>query len=478
MRSAPQRPSSLEWQSPRGAVFRKEIAVDEDFVFTVTQSVENTSDAALRLAPFGLVARVGEPETIGMWLLHEGVVRASDGQIQEIDYDDMPGQPFVQREAGNVEQIDVQNNGWIGFTSKYWMTALLPEPGMGFESVSKYVPRNDTYQVEMRLPAHDVAPGETLSITSHVFAGAKEYQAIRDYQRAGFLQFVDSIDWGWLFFLTKPMFWVLHELNKLIGNMGWAIIGLTFVVKAALFPLAYKSYVSMARMKELQPEMEKLKEKHGDDRQAMQADMMKLYREKNANPAAGCLPLLVQIPIFFSLYKVIFVTLALRHEPFIGWLRDLSAPDPTSWINLFGLMPWAAPGPESFFALFSIGVWPIAFGVSMWLPAKAEPGTARSHTADDLCVAALDFHVHAWPVCLGADRLLGGKQPDYLCAAISDHAQPGDKTRHSGQYPIGVSAQGRGLERCVPSASLHVPNSRGRTAYPGFSDLSACPRPR
>ncbi|MEO1562275.1 MAG: membrane protein insertase YidC [Pseudomonadota bacterium] len=386
-------PVELEWTNPAGLTFRKTISVDEDFLFTITQSIQNSSDTALRLAPYGIVARKGEPETIGMWLLHEGVVRASDGTIQEIDYDDMPDQDFVQTEAGNVDSIEVSENGWIGFTSKYWMTTLLPEPGQPFASVSKYVPSNDTYQVEMRLPSLDIPAGETVSTTTHVFAGAKEYEAIRNYEAGreidtvggslayamgfgdsnGFESFLDSIDWGWFFFLTKPIFWVLHELNILIGNMGWAIIGLTLVIKAVLFPLAYKSYVSMARMKELQPEMEKLKEKHGEDRQAMQMDVVALYKEKKVNPAAGCLPILLQIPIFFSLYKVIFVTLELRHAPFIGWLEDLSAPDPTSWLNLFGLLPYATPAPESLFYIFSIGVWPIAFGVSMWLQQKLNP---------------------------------------------------------------------------------------------------------
>ena len=308
-----------------------------------------------------------------MWLLHEGVVRASDGTIEEIDYNDMPDQTFVATENGHVDTIDVQETGWIGFTSKYWMTTLLPAQGQPFSSVSKYVPQNDTYQIEMRLPTVEIPAGETVDITTSLFAGAKEYEAIRAYERAGFEQFIDSIDWGWFFFLTKPIFWVLHELNILIGNMGWAIIGLTLVIKALLFPLAYKSYVSMARMKELQPEMEKLKEKHGDDRQAMQMDVVALYKEKKVNPAAGCLPILLQIPIFFSLYKVIFVTLELRHAPFIGWLQDLSAPDPTSWMNLFGLLPYATPGPESLFYFLSIGVWPLAFGVSMWLQQKLNP---------------------------------------------------------------------------------------------------------
>lgn len=254
------------------------------------------------------------------------------------------------------------------------MTALIPTPGTGFTSVSKYTGKNDTYQTDMRLPTMTIAAGTTAEAKSSLFAGAKEWEAIKHYQDdLGVEQFVDSIDWGWFFFLTKPIFQVLHWLNGLIGNMGWAIIGLTLIIKAILFPLAYKSYVSMARMKELQPEMEKLKEKHGEDRQAMQQGMMKLYKEKKVNPAAGCLPILLQIPIFFSLYKVIFVTIELRHAPFIWWLTDLSAPDPTSILNLFGLLPWGTPGPESFFAIFSIGVFPVLMGITMWMQQKLNP---------------------------------------------------------------------------------------------------------
>jgi YidC/Oxa1 family membrane protein insertase len=222
-----------------------------------------------------------------------------------------------------------------------------------------------------------VAAGATAESTTMLFAGAKEWETIRHYQETVPIdRFVDAIDWGWFFFLTKPIFRALHWLHGLIGNMGWAIIGLTFIIKALLFPLAYKSYVSMSKMKALQPEMEKIKERVGDDRMKMQQEMMALYKREKVNPAAGCLPILLQIPIFFSLYKVIFVTLELRHAPFIGWIRDLSAPDPTSILNLFGLLPWDAPGPTSILAILSIGVWPVLMGISMWLQMKLNPAPA------------------------------------------------------------------------------------------------------
>lgn len=367
-------PITLSWENGKGLVFNRKISIDENYLFTIEQSVTNTTDSSLKVSPYGIIARHGEPEIIGFYILHEGVVRAADGEIQEIDYDDMPDATVDPAEGAAIDLIDVESNGWIGFTDKYWMTTLIPAPGQAFKSVAKHTQRSNTFQTDMRLPILSVAPGGTEAITTSLFAGAKEWETIRHYQdELGIQQFVDSIDWGWFFFLTKPIFQVLHFMNNLIGNMGWAIIALTIVIKALLFPLAYKSYVSMARMKELQPEMEKLKERVGDDRQKLQQEMMKLYKEKKANPAAGCLPILLQIPIFFSLYKVIFVTIELRHAPFFGWIKDLSAPDPTSFMNLFGLLPWDAPSPESFLAILSIGVFPILMGVTMWMQQKLNP---------------------------------------------------------------------------------------------------------
>jgi YidC/Oxa1 family membrane protein insertase len=367
-------PVTLKWDNGKGLIFRRTLTIDENYMFSITQSAENTTGADVKMQPYGIIARLGEPDTIGFYILHEGVVRASDGKIQEIDYGDMPDQVFDAAENGNVDKIKVETDGWIGFTDKYWMTSLIAEPGKPFTSVAKYTPSNDIYQTDMRQPSMTVRAGQTAIAKSSLFAGAKEWDAIQHYQDVtGIKQFIDSIDWGWFFFLTKPIFRVLHWLHGVIGNMGWSIIGLTLVIKAILFPLAYKSYVSMARMKELQPEMEKMKEKAGDDRQALQQGMMKLYKEKKVNPAAGCLPILLQIPIFFSLYKVIFVTIELRHAPFFGWIQDLSAPDPTSLLNLFGLLPWAAPDATSFLAIFSIGVFPILMGITMWLQQKLNP---------------------------------------------------------------------------------------------------------
>ena len=373
-RLTPDTPVTLRWDNGAGLAFTKTIAVDADYMFTVTQGVENATGAPVRLAPYGLVAREGEPDTVNFFILHEGVVARSDGELMELDYDDVTDLEAVAAEGGRVQSTEASEDGWIGFTDKYWMTALIPSAGLPFTEVVKYVDRADRYQTETRLPARTVEAGASHQAQSRLFAGAKEWEAIRRYQNEeGVAGFVDSIDWGWFYFLTKPIFAALHWLNGLIGNMGVAIVVLTLGIKAILLPLAYKSYVSMARMKELQPEVEKLKEQAGDDRQKLQQGMMALYRERKVNPAAGCLPILLQIPIFFSLYKVIFVTLELRHAPFFGPFQDLSAPDPTSIANLFGLLPWGAPEPGSLVSLVLIGILPILLGISMWLQQKLNP---------------------------------------------------------------------------------------------------------
>ncbi|MDA0362385.1 MAG: membrane protein insertase YidC [Proteobacteria bacterium] len=366
-------PVSLKWKNERGLVFHRKISVDKDFMFTVIQSVENKSSKPQTVQPYGIVARHGEPKVIGFFILHEGLVEMADGELTEVDYDDMPDFAVIPREGANAEIKDVTNNGWIGFTDKYWMTTLIPEPGTPFTAVAKYVPGADVYQAETRLPIVTVRPGTAEEVQTQLFAGAKEWTTLKNYENSGIDGFLDSIDWGMFFFLTKPIFAVLHWLNGIIGNMGFSIIALTFLIKAVLLPLAYKSYVSMAKMKNLQPELEKIKAKAGDDKKKIQVDMMALYKREKVNPAAGCLPIILQIPIFFSLYKVIFVTLELRHEAWIGWIKDLSAPDPSSILNLFGLFPWGTPEVGTIFAIASIGVLPIILGISMWLQQKLNP---------------------------------------------------------------------------------------------------------
>ena len=371
----PSSPISLVWDNGNGVKFMRKISIDEKYMFTVEQGIENNSGSEISLRPYGLLRRHGEPKDMkNFFILHEGIIRMSDGELSEEDYGDIADLPILEKEGTHAERVEVQNSGWTGFTDHYWMTTLIPDQSSSFRSTTKYFAAQDIYQVEAVMPSTVIADGSSTSISTQLFAGAKEWDTIRKYEKAGVTGFLDSIDWGWFFFLTKPMFAVLHWLNVIIGNMGWAIIGLTLIIKAVLFPLAYKSYASMAKMKELQPEMEKIKERVGDDRQKLQQEMMGLYKKEKVNPASGCLPILIQIPIFFSLYKVIFVTLELRHEPWFGWIKDLSAPDPSTILNLFGLLPWANPTtPGSILAIISLGILPILLGVSMWLQQKLNP---------------------------------------------------------------------------------------------------------
>ncbi|WP_439149275.1 membrane protein insertase YidC [Sulfitobacter sp.] len=365
-------PVTITWDNGVGQVFSRTISIDANFMFEVEQSVQNASDTSVTLAPYGIIARHGVPtDAQNFFILHEGMVAMNNGELIETSWDDIPDLDPV----GGVpsKRIDDVTNGWIGFTGHYFMTNLIPDPAQQSRLTAKYLPRTDIFQTEAVLPSQIIPAGGSASVSTQLFAGAKEWQALRDYETAGVYKFVDSIDWGWFFFLTKPIFWVLHHLNILIGNMGIAIIGLTLLIKALLFPLAYKSYVSMAKMKELQPQMEKLKKDSGDDRQKLQQGMMELYKREKVNPAAGCLPIIMQIPIFFSLYKVIFVTLELRHAPFFGPFQDLSAPDPTSIFNFYGLFPWGVPEAGSVMALVFIGILPLLLGISMFLQQKLNP---------------------------------------------------------------------------------------------------------
>lgn len=364
----PDTPVTLTWDNGAGLTFTREISIDDKFMFSVEQTVTNAGDAPVSLAPYGILARHGLPDDLkSFFILHEGGIQMADGQLTETKY-----KKFAP--INDARTVPVEETGWIGMTDQYWMTTLIPRDTGGFNVTTLRDARRDIYQTTARMPTQTVAAGASASTRLDVFAGAKEWSTIRHYQNnEGVDRFVDSIDWGWFFFLTKPIFAVLHYLNNLIGNMGWAIIGLTLMIKALLLPLAYKSYVSMARMKELQPQMEQLKEEADGDKQKLQKGMMELYKKEKVNPASGCLPILLQIPIFFSLYKVIFVTLELRHAPWVGWIQDLSAPDPSSILNLFGLLPYAAPGPESPLAIISLGVLPILLGVSMWLQQKLNP---------------------------------------------------------------------------------------------------------
>jgi len=373
-RLAPDAPVTLEWDNGKGLTFRRSVEIDEHYMFTVTDTVRNSSGTPVTLQPYGIIARHGLPQLQNIFIVHEGAIQRVDGELTETDYADFADFEIDPNEGQPAVVSNGTMDGWVGFTDHYWMTTLVPEQGKPYKQVLKFVPGAEIYQTEVRLPAITLAAGEETVSSLRFFAGAKEWATIRRYQNEeGIAGFLDSIDWGWFYFLTKPIFAVLHWLNLQIGNMGLAIIALTFFLKFLVLPLAYKSYVSMARMKELQPEMEAIKERAGEDRQRMQREMMQLYKDRKVNPAAGCLPILIQIPIFFALYKVIFVTIELRHAPFFGWLRDLSAPDPSSFFNAFGLLPWDAPVTGSLLHLIFIGILPILLGISMWLQQKLNP---------------------------------------------------------------------------------------------------------
>lgn len=368
----PGKPVTMTWDNGQGLMFSRVITVDDNYLFTVTQKVQNNSGNAVTLFPYALISRHGTPTTDGLYILHEGPLavfreKAEDtGTLKEFSYGDL---------ADETSQEFTSLGGWVGFTDKYWLTALVPGVSQNIKArlTHSKVNGGDRYQADYLGGGMEVAPGQSIENASLLFTGAKEVNLIERYQEQHQIARFDlSIDWGWFYFLTRPMFWAIDNLNGLLGSIGLAMLAVTVIVKLIFFPLAYKSYVAMSAMKKLQPEMQKLRERYGEDRQKMQQELMALYKKEKVNPAAGCLPILLQIPVFFALYKVLYIAIEMRHAPFYGWIRDLSAPDPTSWINGFGLLPWAVPdlGP---LAIISIGVWPIIMGISMFLQMKMNP---------------------------------------------------------------------------------------------------------
>ncbi len=359
----PARPLVLTWDNGEGIVFTRTYSLDENFLFTIEQSVSNSSGSDITLFPYGLISRTGLPETTGFYILHEGPIGVFNETLEEVDYDDL------QDEGSRALTT---TGGWIGITDKFWLAALLPDQATPFKGRFNHTAPGDRFQADyLGQTGLIVKAGETASVTNRMFAGAKEVHVLDDYeQKFGIDRLELAIDWGWFYFLTKPIYFALEFFNAQIGNLGLAIIALTIVIKLLLFPLAHKSYVSMSKMKKLQPEMVKLRERFGDDKQKLNQEMMALYKREKANPAAGCLPILLQIPIFFALYKVLFVTLLMRHQPFYGWITDLSAPDPTTIFNLFGLIPWTPP------EFLLIGALPLLMGLSMYLQQKLNPQPA------------------------------------------------------------------------------------------------------
>ena len=374
---SPGAPVTLSWDNGNGLTFRRSLAINDDYMITVDDSVESALSTPVTLFPYGLVRRHGTPPTTGIYILHEGALGVFDETLREEDYDDM-------RDADNgVSEIRPETSGgWIGFTDKYWLAALVPDQAskMNFAFKSLAGPA-DRYQVDYIASEPSIlAAGGMVSSQTRLFAGAKKVTLLDGYaEELGIANFDLAIDFGWFYFLTKPFFYAINWLNGLLGNFGLAVLAFTIVVKLVFYPLANKSYRSMGKMRILSPKVQEIRERHSDDRMAMNQAMMALYKEEKVNPAAGCLPVLLQIPVFFALYKVLFVTIEMRHAPFFGWITDLSAADPTSIFNLFGILPYSVGFLPPFLQL---GAWPIMMGLSMFFqmrlnPAPPDPVQAR-----------------------------------------------------------------------------------------------------
>ncbi|MFA5898598.1 MAG: membrane protein insertase YidC [Hyphomicrobium sp.] len=361
----PATPVTLTWDNGQGIVFRRTVSVDDDYMFKIVDEVENKSAAAVSLAPYARVHRYGTPAIQNNWILHEGLIGVIGAQGEQ-------RAKFATAIEEGSRTFDPATGGWIGFTDKYWAATVIPEQTAQYRAqFSAQAPKlpsdQPSYQTDYMRDTISVAPGQTGKIESQLFAGAKQMQVLQAYQNAGVKQFDLLIDWGWFFFITKPLFRLMEAINSVVHNFGVTILILTVLVRLAFFPLASKQYASMAKMKKLQPQMEALRERYKDDKAKQQQEVMELYRREKVNPVAGCLPILLQIPVFFALYKVLFITIDMRHAPFFGWIKDLSAPDPTSLFNLFGLLPFAVP------EFLHVGVWPLIMGITMWLQMQLNP---------------------------------------------------------------------------------------------------------
>lgn len=359
-------PVTLFWSNGQGLTFEREVAIDDKFMFSITQKVTNNSGKALTLYPFGLVSQQGQPlDFAGTWISHEGLTGYVGDKIHEPSYKSLrKGETFSE----------TANQGWIGITDKYWMTVMIPPQGQDVKYSFNYAgtrkdPNNiGRFQSDFMGAPLTLSSGQSGSVTSNLFVGAKEYMTLQDYEKSMDIpKFNLAINFGWLWFLSKPFFYFLHYAGELIGNFGVAIIILTVMIRGAVFPLTNLSYKSFAGMKKVNPQIVELRKQYEDDKQKLQEELIKLYQKENVNPMSGCLPILLQIPIFFALYRVLFVTIEMRHAPFFGWIQDLSAPDPTSVFNLFGLIPWDPP------AFLMIGVWPCLMLTAMIIQKNLNP---------------------------------------------------------------------------------------------------------
>jgi YidC/Oxa1 family membrane protein insertase len=359
------KPVTLSWSNGEGLTFTRKIELDDEYMFTVTDGVLNEAGSAVTLAPYGLVSRTDKPKLENLYILHEGPMGVFNGASKELKYADLDGKPEISEK--NV------TGGWVGITDKYWLAAIAPDPKTTVDArfLHRRADEHDKYQTDYLGKGETLAPGAKLEAKSYLFAGAKHIKLLDQYSEKLGIQRLDlAIDFGWFYFLTKPFFYILQWLHGLVGNFGIAILIMTVLLRGILFPLANKSYASMSKMKALQPKMKELQAKFADDKARLNEEMMALYKSEKVNPMSGCLPIFIQIPIFFALYKVLYVTIEMRQAPFYGWIHDLSAPDPTNIFTLFGLIPWNPP------AMMMLGIWPLIMGVTMWLQQKLNPQPA------------------------------------------------------------------------------------------------------
>ena len=363
----PETPIGLVWDNGQGLVFHRSISLDKDYMFKVVDEIENKTNADVTLLPYARVHRSGHPPSPVIAVLHEGLVGVSgDHGLQEFRYADAV-------KSGVPTTFDNVIGGWLGITDKYWATALVPDQKEPYRAMYSALPARDpagrdAFQADFLRGGLIVQPGARKGVDAHLYAGAKQATLIDSYERAlNILRFDRMIDWGWFYFITRPLFRLMEFINGIVHNFGVTILILTVFVKAAFYPLANKQYESMARMKKMQPEMQRIRELYKDDQQRQQKEIFDLYKKEKINPLAGCWPILLQIPVFFALYKVLYVTIDMRHAPFFGWIKDLSAPDPTSFFNLFGLLPFTAPD------FLHLGIWPIIMGITMWVQMQLNP---------------------------------------------------------------------------------------------------------
>ena len=362
------RPVTLVYDNGEGLEFRRTIAVDDKYLFTMQDQVANKSAAPVTLYPYALISRHGTPETLGYYILHEGLIGVlGDQGLQEETYKKIDEKKSLSFKV---------TNAWLGITDKYWAATLIPDTKAQIQArfSTGTLGTLKTYQADYFGDAQTIAPGASGAADTRLFAGAKEIAVVDSYDKQLNLnRFELLIDWGWFYFITKPMFWSIDFLFKFLGNFGLAILAVTVLIKVIFFPLANKSYASMAKMKAVQPQMQALRERYPDDKVKQQQELMELYKREKINPVAGCLPILIQVPVFFSLYKVLFITIEMRHAPFYGWIKDLSAQDPTNLFTLFGLIAWDPTALPFIGHFLHLGIWPLIMGVTMWVQMKLNP---------------------------------------------------------------------------------------------------------